>query len=63
MASRLRGRGGVEGCVLGLTVGGGARVDVLARRVAADEGDGADRRLVADEVDRIVRAWLGRGLG
>ena len=44
-----------------LTIGRAARVDVLARRVAADEGDGPDRGLIAQEVDRGVRAWLGLG--
>ena len=42
-----------------LTIGRAARVDVLARRVTSDEGDGADRRLIAQEVDRVVRAWSG----
>tara|TARA_B110001469_G_C9295030_1_gene161287 strand:- start:331 stop:468 length:138 start_codon:yes stop_codon:yes gene_type:complete len=34
---RLRGRGSAEALLGTRTVGGAARVDVLARRVAADE--------------------------
>ena len=39
-----------------LAIGGAACVDVLSRRVAADERDCADRRVVAQEVDSVMRA-------